>query len=234
MRVILSTALIALAIVGVGVGAYLLGDRNSTDATSDVASETVLIELPVTPLATSYGIEPSPAPAPIEKAIAVNVSFAVTDELAAFGALGTVLLGPKAWTGSAGMGANGNISFTLSPSGTTSEGGERIGVFMASPGTGNAIDAAAPFNASIRDRWEETGKTLPAPTEIPGVTFKTGHWVMYESAANGGLELHGAAYSYVRDDGYGWFDQIEVILPASKRLLAETVVKYFVEHIRLP
>lgn len=241
--VLLAWGLLAL-LAAVGVGGYLLGNRADDSkelvgkATSP-AARAVVVELPVVELPTTHGAyEGVPSETPLkERTVTSIVPESLVDRLSGYSGAGIMILGPKGWAGQSIVGANGNRSIEISPTGDSSEG-PMVTVFLASPGTLSAILPAAPFSEWIRDHWQEVGGGPgPVPTAIPGIVDSTPHLVRYQLPVVAGLQTHGAAYSEVQDvsgSSYGYFDQIEVSLPAEDSQLAAAIVDNFIITTNFP
>jgi len=237
MKVVISIGIVLL-IVGMTAGGYYLGDRSEESSTQkpsggDQTTSDVMIDLPVTELETTAGIV-TPTPNPfltLPQTVTVVVPQAIGNELSAYRAAGEVIVAPKGWTGNGSVGANGNRTIALHPTAGSGDG-RGITVYLASPGTLNAIFPAAPYNSWIREHWQELGGSNfgPVPTTAPAITAQTPHFVKYELPADEGLQTYGATFSAAQEyDGYGFFNQVEAVLPPDQHALATTVIDSFIQ-----
>lgn len=225
--------LVLLVTVVAAGGYYILDDGSGEQITGRLGN--AVLNLAIVDLPTSNGgVTPSPDPSiKLPNSITVEVDPSILGGISAYRVAGAVLLGTTGWTGSGGIGANGNISIDLLPTSDSDGAQPQISVYVGSPGTGNVVAPAAPFNEWVRKHWQEVGTV---PTEIPGITGRNGHIVKYTIPQTDGLEMLGAAYSDAGDtEGQASFTKIEVTLPTSQRTLASAIIDYAVRAMpRLP
>jgi hypothetical protein len=184
-------------------------------------------------LHTRYGIDVDSEPA-YPSSVTVSVPQSISNRLSAYGAAGEVVIGPNGWTGEGLVGANGNISIELHPKNGSKDRGAGVWVFFASPGTGSAIFAAAPYSPWIQSHWKELGFDVDPPALKDGLrlTSLTPHLSGYTLPNTPeGLEVRGVVFSDAPDhlqDRMWAFTQMEAVLSPRQRDLAREILDLFV------
>lgn len=215
----------------------LAEDKSEKKVDQKKDSKKVSIVLPLNILKTEYGIDGAGQPSyPTE--IKLPVPEELSEQVAAYGVAGEVVIGPADWTGYGKVGANGNIVIKLYPLKSSSKKGPQVTLFIPSSGTNNVFYAAAPFFSNIQEFCLEEkiySKPLPTPYGLKS-DFVTDKLNRYTLAQTDGLLVFGAAYQDVEDhlDDMIWSSyNMEVTLPVEQQDLGEFLLDFFIQWYKL-
>ncbi len=196
------------------------------------------ISLPVITLKTGFGMDGIPTPW-YPSSIPVVIPPSLADKIAAYGEAGYVFLGPKGWTGEGLVGADGNTSINLYPSSDLSEKAPGVSIFIASTGTGVALDEATPYFSWVQMHWQELGRGFPLGPSPAGIQINpiSPHLVRFSFPNTPeGLERYGIAFSNAQDhqkDMMWAFERITVNLPSSQRDLGNFLIEWYSKDRKL-
>lgn len=162
------------------------GQSQSSQQTEN-ATQSVVLRVVQAP--TTYGIgEPSEE---LPSTVTASIPRQWVGKAGAYGTEGIVVLGPVGWTGSASVGANGNVSMTLSgPLGV-----EKLVVIPAS--SGSAWECAAPYFPKLRKEWATYWSGTEPPPPPPGLQeyWINPNLVAYSIPASGDNVTHGVTFA---------------------------------------
>jgi|GEM_PF-4965611 len=191
----------------------------------------ILVTLPVYQLPTTCALACRGFAYP--SSIAVYLPPSASDQLAAYGVAGMLVVGPGGWTGSGKIGAQGNSFASLHPIETSGPPGPRVAV--AVEGTGTAITDAASYFASAQVADQRAGQSMPAvPAGIRETTIQPGIIAYRLPDTSVGLGIDGVA-SLNQGSGGAVFKKMEVTLPLAERNLSTVILDTFIDqNIRNP
>lgn len=189
------------------------------------------LTLTVTSLPTTYGVPGAPGSYPAT--IHVLVPLSSSGEIAAYGVGGAVVLGPSGWTGTGQVGADGGVSFTLEPLGTSPSPGEDLAFQFDGACVGCSWGDASAYFPAVAQALPSAG-TGSASTPPPGLhSVGLGGGLLGYSlpAANTALQVNGVAYTNLpAGTAAPVFENLAVTLPITQHPLATVILNALVAN----
>jgi hypothetical protein len=188
------------------------------------------ITLTVHVLHTTYGI-PSQAAYTYPKSTSLRNAGEFADQIAAFGGANHVWIGPKGWTGSAGVGADGGTGVDLHPVGGSSLSGPHI-QFEATPACVSCmLGGAALYFPGAKQEYD---KSFPAPLPPPPHGLRISRLsptlVRYSLPDESGLMVRGIVYF---KGPYDFLESARFVLPHADAKLLNFLMQTFIRREKL-
>ncbi|HUY56641.1 MAG TPA: DUF4850 domain-containing protein [Candidatus Micrarchaeaceae archaeon] len=187
--------------------------------------------LAVATLPTTFGVPGAATSYPAS--LRVSLPASLSEQVAAYGVAGTVVLAPAGWTGSGAVGADGSAAFTLYPTGSApGVGAEIVYQFDGACAGCTWGDASAYFPAvaqALPSTGTGTAASPPAGLQTESLASGLIGYSLPDSAA--GLQLNGVAYTNLpASTAMPVFENLLVTLPTSEHPLATLILNAFVAN----
>ena len=218
----------------------------STPATFSTVTPTITpqanvvnITLPVTVLHTDYGAGPANQTYPYESSINVSVPQEFSTQLGAYGVADMVIIGPKGWTGSGSVGADGTSGTKLYPIGGSSNSAN-ISISTGGACVGCVYDKAAPYFPEARQLDAGMGiSSNLVSTPPPGIisNFINPQLVEYSLPnTTDGMEVNGVA-NFVKGTqempNQPYSINFQITLPLQQHNLTQELLNIFIQGQKL-
>ena len=204
---------------------------------SSSAATLVKVTLKVDVLPTQMGINGEAQPT-YPASVTLRIAPTWSDQVAAYGAAGIVVLAPRDWTaGGARIGADGSALLTLHGTASAAIQGS-LTYFSDGADVGGSWMDGAEYFPWLRAHWASSGfGSLPTPKARSGlrIDFIGKRLISYTIATakkGAKFQVSGVAHTSLMPGKrtYPSFDRLEVKLPASDHGLAIDILNYFVDR----
>jgi hypothetical protein len=200
-----------------------------------VGTNSASINLPINILETSDGATGEGTYTDqYPQSITVDNVGVFADEIAAYGASYHVWIGPTGWTGTGGVGVDGNINVNLYPMNSSNDTGSHIG-YSEVPGCYECmLDGAAPFFTDAMQSYNQTynqngSEPVTVPQGIQMVSISP-TLITYTLPAGYGYITQGVVYYSPNAQSHVPFEQANFTLPQNDSDLLNFLLKTFISR----